>query len=268
MFSFESPQPAQPAANEVHTQLLEHVYAPEVKYAVANSQGDTSNFAAGKVADKMLAQLTDNQMTKAADNGTNGGSKNVAIDSFGAIKHLDLPRGYDLESKGNGNIGGNSEQIYRNKQDADSLIATTLLRAPIVEPEGAAKLQTLLSGSTGPLSDAQRADACSFMAKFSDNQYKPGNSAAGYGDAWKAPAYFVRTMEVREVDGKRMLMVDGAFTPAPWKPTDGLDKAQTRFSAAFMLDGSNVQAVYMEAKPQNYSLQENKFLQSIKKATF
>lgn len=254
MFPFESAQVTEPVKSEFHDNLLAHVYTQEITYAVMTSQS--------------RPESSDAKSMRASNSGQNSGNGDISIDAFGAIKHLDLPRGYKLESSAQGQIGGGKERIYRNTQDGDSTVATSILNPPVIAPDGQTKLQDLLAGGTGPLSDAQRAEASSFLAKFADNQYKPGNSASGYGDAWKAPGYYVRTMEVREVDGKRMLMVDGAHTPPPWKPADGLDKAESRFTAAFMLDGNNVQTVYLEAKPQNYSLQENKFVQSVRKATF
>ena len=254
MFSFESAQVTEPVKSDFHDNLLAHVYTTEIRYAVMTSQGGSES--------------SDAKIVRASNNGQNATNGDISIDAFGAIKHLDLPRGYKLESSGKGQIGGGNERIYRNGLDGDSIVATSILNAPLVSADGPAKLQALLSSGKGPLSDAQRAEASSFLAKFADNQYKPGNTLSGYGDPWKAPSYYVRSMEVREVDGKRILMVDGAHTPPPWKPADGLDKADSRFSAAFMLDGNSVQTVYLEAKPQNYSLQENKFVQAVKKATF
>ncbi len=190
-----------------------------------------------------------------------------SIDKFGAISHMDLPRGFVADKNGGGNIGAMDERIYRDSTDHTSFITVSRLHAPLVMPEAQEKLKTLLSGSPGTLTDAQRAEASAVLAKFGDNQYKPGNSAAGYGSAWTAPNYFVRSMEIREVDGKKILAVDGAYTPPPWTPKDGLDKASTRFSAAFMLDKDNaVQTVYLEAKPQDFKRHESSFLYSLKKA--
>ena len=248
MFGFENTPAPEPTQTEVVDQLLAHVLTAELKYL--NHHKDE------KVSDDRSNQ--DFSISSAVD---------LSVNSFGAIKHMDIPRGYILESASNGGIGGGEERIFRAK-DGDSIIVASKLKAPLVLPQGEAKLKAILAAGTGSLTDAQRAEACTFLAKFGDNQYKPGNSMSNYGDAWKAPSYFVRSMEVREINGTRVLAVDGAYTPAPWKPEDGLSQAKSRFSAAFILGSEGVQIVYLEAQPQNYNLQENRFLQALKKTQF
>lgn len=239
MFAFDNIPATESSKSEVVDQLLAHVFTPEMKYP---SDMSHQNYSTSSSADS-------------------------SIDAFGAIKHMEVPRGYQLESSGQGGIGGAEELVFR-AQDGDSTIVASKLKAPIVLPQAEAKLKSILSQAAGSLTDAQRAEACTFLAKFGDNQYKPGNSIDNYGDAWKAPSYFVRSMDVKDINGTRVLVVDGAYAPAPWKPEDGLNQAQSRFCAAFMLGPNGVQTIYMEAKPQNYGLQENRFLQALKKASF
>lgn len=189
------------------------------------------------------------------------------VESFGAIRQMTLPDSFVAEKSNTGLVY--DEQIYHSKDDNNTVIVAAVLHAPLATKEGALKLKSILDSPQGLLDENSRREASALIVKFGDNQYAPGNKLSDYGDAWSAPNYFVRNMEVREVDGKRMLTVDGAFTKSQWTPAEGIEKATRRFSAAFMLtpDGK-IESVYLEAKSNGYQKEESAFDKMLRSAKF
>ncbi len=205
---------------------------------------------------------------------------NMVIKMHGAIRQFDLPRGFEPEQSGPPGLGGVDARTYHLAGDFNTSIVSTRRQGGQLTDAVVADFESLLAAGKGPISGAslsekQRAQLEVILGsnKFGDNQFAPGRSENGYGDDWKAPSHYIRSLEVREYNGKRMLFVDGARVRAPWTPRDGLDKSQARFTAVFIIDQTTpgqkgIQSLFLEAPPAQYANQQNKFLRALQSATF
>lgn len=187
-------------------------------------------------------------------------AKPEVIEKFGAISKLILPEKFVAETDGPSEFGSLNQRIYYNKSNHENIIVTAMVQSIVGSSENSGKLQKLLNLADGPLDDAHKQEANAIIAKFGDNQFAPGNFSKDYGADWTAPNYFVKGMEVRELNGMKILKVEGAYTPPPWTPKDGVENAPSRFEAIFMLapDGK-VQTIYLEANSKDFEKEQKSF---------
>ncbi|MBS1952587.1 MAG: hypothetical protein JST89_00230 [Cyanobacteria bacterium SZAS-4] len=191
-------------------------------------------------------------------------SKPEIIEKFGAIGKLTLPAKFVPET-GPSEFGSLNQRIYHSKADHENVIVTALVQSAVGATENSIQLQKLLNLANGPLDDAHKQEANAIIAKFGDNQFGPGTSSKDYGADWTAPNYFVKEMQIRELNGIKILTVEGAYTPPPWTPKDGIENAPSRFEAIFMLapDGK-IQTLYLEANSKDFDKEQKLFDRSLR----
>lgn len=187
------------------------------------------------------------------------------IQKFGAIGKLTLPEKFVAETDGPSEFGALNQRVYHSKTAHENIIVTALVQSTVGSFENSGKLQKLLNLADGPLDDAHKQEANALIAKFGDNQFAPGISDKDYGADWTSPNYFVKEMQIRELNGTKILTVEGAYTPPPWTPKDGIENAPNRFEAIFMLapDGK-VQTIYLEANSKDFDKEKKSFDHSLR----